>query len=149
MASPQVFPTNGEAPHLFSSLGKRGRMKEGERRDELSRVLLANFIPLRLKGVCSFHLESCGYCALRAAFCCSARRTFSAVTGTSNSRTPHASSTALAIAAGGATLACSPMPFASYGPGPFLPPFTSTVLNFGISRMLGILYSPRFVVVTF
>ena len=43
----------------------------------------------------------------------SAAYTFSDVTGTSNSLTPQASATALAMAAGGVTLACSPMPLAS------------------------------------
>ena len=42
-----------------------------------------------------------------------ASKIFSAVIGRSNSRTPTASSTALAIAAGGLTLAISPIAFAS------------------------------------
>src|SRR5579883_3381555 len=81
--------------------------------------------------------------ALAESAASSARSTCSARTGSSKTRAPTASATALAMAAGGALLASSPIALASYGP---VPPLegTNTVSSGGMSRAVGSLYSPRF-----
>src|SRR5437870_11701700 len=76
----------------------------------------------------------------------SALYTFSDVTGKSIMRTPQASATAFATAAAVGVFATSPIAKLLYGPGPAGTFSMTWVLSGGMSVMLGILNSPKFVV---